>query len=153
MSRDINPEIIILCGVPCSGKSTWANTYQEIHGHAIISRDDIREEFWEKYSYTDSNEARVTKIFDRYLRQRIECSHDIILDNTHCSEKYLDAEIKRKPVGYTLRIMFFNCPLWLAHYRNIIRWATTGKYIPIKVINNMKKNYDKIQRDKYDLYM
>lgn len=148
----MKPEIIVLCGVPCSGKSSWASIHQEIYGHAIISRDDIRAEFWEDYKFSTYNEARVTTIFNHYLNQRITTNCSVILDNTHCSEKYLNAEIKRKPEDYTLKIIFFDCPLWLAHYRNVIRFVTTGKWIPVKVINNMKKNYDKIQKDRYEQY-
>lgn len=103
------------------------------------------------YIYSKQNEDEVTRIFDFQYSKCTNMYRDIILDNTYCKPGYLNDEIKRKPEGYTLRFMFFNCPLWKAHIRNVLRFIETGKWIPIKIMNQMKKNYDKIDKKKYDL--
>lgn len=148
------PEIILLCGIPCSGKSSFVQKYKSVvhrFAFAIISRDTIREMQSRPYVYTRENEDEVTRSFDWQYRKYARFGWTMILDNTHCKESYLDAEIRRKPEGYTLRIMFFDIPLWQAHIRNVCRFIKTGKWIPIKIMNQMKKNYDKIDKKKYDM--
>lgn len=148
----MKPEIIVLCGIPCSGKSTWAKYQNEIHFRSTISRDHYRcVEGDGKYKFDYKLEDRVTEICNTFYKNYTSVCFDIIIDNTHCSEKYLDYEIKRKPEGHTLRIIFFDCPLWKAYYRNVIRYFKTGKWIPFSVIRNMKRNYDKIDKKKYDM--
>lgn len=144
------PEIVVYCGIPNSGKSSVAKTMQEISPYVIISRDAIREVHFPKpFIINKENENEVTKIFDFQYNKSTKRYRDIILDNTHCKEAYLNAEIKRKPEGYTLRIIFFDCPLWKAYIRNVLRWIMKGKFIPFEVIKQMKKNYDKIDKKKY----
>lgn len=150
------PEIVILCGIPCSGKSSYANKlYKEdwSSNWRLICRDNIRENslcFNQPYVFSNYNETIVTRVVDDMYSSDIFFKRDIIIDNTHCKEAYLNAEIKRKPEGYTLRIIFFDCPLWKAYYRNVVRYIMTGKWIPFEVIRNMKKNYDKIDKKKYE---
>lgn len=144
------PEIVVLCGIPCSGKSSWASTVQEILPYRIISRDTIRtQQAGGNYVYNQRNENRVTAIADAQYDLAVQAKRDIILDNTHCKPGYLDIAIKHKPAGYSLKVIFFDCPLWKAYIRNVKRWLQTGKWIPVKVIKNMKKNYDKIDQSKY----
>lgn len=143
-------EIIILCGIPTSGKSTFALYQQKIQGHIILSRDNIRDKFFGKnYVYSKQNEEEVTKIFNMWYNKYVKEGRSIILDNCHTKEVYLDNWLKQVPEGYTMRIVFFDIPLWKAYYRNIVRWILTGKHIPVKVIKDMKKSYDKINRKKY----
>ena len=143
--------IDVLVGIPCSGKSTWAQYQQEIQGGiVVISRDDIRKEWWRKYVQNRDNENEVTKIFNNRFKISTDRGVDIILDNCHCKESYINEWIARKPKDYTLRVIFFDIPLWKANLRNIIRYVGTGKWIPFKVIKNMKSNYDKINRSKYE---
>ena len=138
-------EIVILCGIPCSGKSSWARTTSEIYSHMILSRDDIRDSISiRNYVYTKENEDSITKTFNFWFDEYIKNGCDIILDNTHCKEKYIQEWINKKPKDYSLRIVFFPVSLWKAYYRNVVRYISTGKWIPFKVINDMKKNYDKI---------
>src|SRR5688572_5106373 len=92
--------IIILVGIPCSGKSTWANKVkQELflkHGEApviYISRDQIRESLSNgKYKFNSKTEEEVTKKFYGQLRNASNLDKAvIILDNTHVKTSYIDA--------------------------------------------------------------
>lgn len=143
-------EIIILCGIPTSGKSTFALYQQKIHKHIILSRDNIRDKFFGKdYVHSRKNEEEITKIFNTWYNKYVKEEKDLILDNCHTKEVYLDNWLRQCPKGYTMRIVFFDISLWKAYYRNIVRWILTGKWIPFKVLNDMKKNYDKINKSKY----
>lgn len=136
------PKCIILVGIPCSGKSSWAK--KQI-GWVIISRDDVREQLYGKgYNYKQVNETLVTKLFNSSLLLAIEEKKDVILDNTHCKSKYIhqyDNDLK----GYEIIIKKFPIPYWKACIRNIWRWVTTGKFIPWNVMKNMQKNYKNLK--------
>jgi predicted kinase len=145
------PEIVVMSGIPCSGKSTIVRTMQEISPYTVISRDTIRETaFSRPYVYTNHNETEVTRILDFQFNKYTNWYRDIIIDNTHTEESYLNEWIKRKPEGYTLRIIFLDVPLWKAHIRNVFRYCWTGKWIPLKIMNQMYKNYKKIDKTKYE---
>ncbi len=74
----------------------------------------------------------------------------IIIDNCHTKDSYLQEWIKKKPNNYSLRMIFFDIPIWKAYILNILRWMKNDKFIPFSVINAMKKNYDKIDKKKYE---
>lgn len=142
------PKITILCGIPCAGKTTYCKKFPKSD---IISRDAIRLVFFEKdYQYTDFNEQRVTEIFRELFDDSVKEKKDIILDNTYCKEKYLNEAIKMVPNGWKWEVKFFDIPLWRAHIRNIIRNITQKKWIPYNIMEQMKRNYDKIDRKKYE---
>jgi predicted kinase len=154
--------ICILVGIPCSGKSSWVKDNTEAcddGSHLVISRDDIRDKAFPKpYKITNSNEAEVSRLFNHILQSALtdDTTEVIYLDNTHCKEKYLQAYLQDDFIrGHANRIIikFFDCPWWLAQVRNIGRWAYTGKWIPIDVITNMYKNYNKIKKHKYATYL
>lgn len=153
------PKVIILCGIPASGKSTWTKNHISNNSWTTksISRDDIRDQFFDQpYIYTKGTEDLVTNIFNEQLNSYINTGYNIILDNTHARERYLDGQLKlileneevqRKE--YSVYIKFFDVPLWKAYYRAIIRKIKTGKDVPLKVIRDMHRNYKKIDRNKY----
>lgn len=126
----MNKEIIILSGIPCSGKSTWRN-------------EKMKQPFTRCILYANS------RMFNYVHNPNVRT---IILDNTHCKEGYLDKIITDYSKNNTIKVMFFDVSLLKAHYRNIIRVLSTGKWIPFKVINIMYKNFNKIKREKYGKY-
>lgn len=148
-------KIIILCGIPAAGKSTWTKNYIKNNSWSTysISRDDIRDLLPQPYVYTKDNENKVTRIFNNKLEHCIARGFDIVLDNCHCREKYID-ELLNRPIfsladKYNVYVKFFDIPLWKAYYRAIKRRIQTGKDIPLKVIRDMYKNYKKIDKNKY----
>ena len=154
------PTVTILCGIPTSGKSTWANeewrkSYElkgMIAGVRLISRDELRLRIYGKnYKPSSKKEKYITEVFDRTVTSSMLQKRDIILDNTHCKESYLKEALKRfENTGYKVQVKFFDLPLWKAYYRNIKRNLSTGKWIPMNVIKAMKKNYDKINKKNYE---
>jgi len=155
----MNKNIEILVGIPCSGKSTYTSKkteYDFVESVVCISRDEIRERIGGKnYIHTSTSELEVTKMFnfefEYYLSSRL--THTIILDNTHCKEGYIDEIIKKYGSQNNIEIKFFDIPLWKAHIRNILRYFKNRKWIPFKVMNQMYKNYNKINRKKYTKYL
>lgn len=141
------PKCIILQGIPCSGKSSWAHKQDNISSTVIISCDQIREDFYGKsYKFSKEKEDIVWDNF--YLRIRsyssLSVKPDIIIDNTNLRQKYIDNIKNNLAEDYEIEIKRFDVPLWKAHIRNIIRRIKTGKWIPIKVMNNFHKRYKQL---------
>jgi len=138
--------ITILSGIPCSGKSTWANKQKQ----PILSRDQIRLDlFGRGYKQNNIDEQKINiefwKIFDMFINSKT----NFIIDNTNCRKKYIN-EIEKRIIfnsDYITKIKYFECPLYIAYIRNIIRYFKTGKWIPFKVIKNMEFNYKKMREN------
>ena len=141
-------EIIILSGIPCAGKSTWA----EKQGKIVLSLDKYRESLFNKYVYSKENEKLVKDNLYADLDYCVIRNQDVIIDNTHCKEGLLDKFIKEYGSTNKIVIKFFDISLWKSLYRNIIRYLKTGEYIPIDSIVQFHKNYKKINREKYAKY-
>lgn len=156
------PTVIILCGIPTSGKSTWVTKLtrndhydrDDFRSYYILSRDQLRLDIYGKnYKPSQDKEKFITGHFNALLDKLIQYKRPIILDNTHCKESYLKEALKRfEGTEYVVKIKFFDLPLWKAYYRNIKRYLMTGKWIPWSVIKSMKKNYDKINKKDYAKY-
>ena len=148
--------VIILSGIPCSGKSTLAN--QLTNSSNILSRDAIREElFGENYIHNKHDEEIVTNRFYDQLHYLLTNNKylPVIIDNTNCKELYIYQLISYIDTidKFIIIIKKLDIPLWKALYRNIIRYFKTGKYIPYNVMKNMYKNYKSINWKKYEQYM
>lgn len=81
------PTLYIMCGVPASGKSTWAKKFcnsliSSGYKAIIISRDEIRFGMLED---TDEYFAKENKVFEEYCRQiqeYIDKGYQVIADAT-----------------------------------------------------------------------
>ena len=86
-------ELIILQGIPSSGKTTWAkNWVNEDSEHRVrFNRDDIRNMLG-KY-WVPSRESLINAIYESFLNQAMLEGYDIVLDNMNLNQKTL-AKIK-----------------------------------------------------------
>ena len=86
-------ELIILQGIPSSGKTTWAkNWVNEDFEHRVrFNRDDIRNMLG-KY-WVPSRESLINAMYESFLNQAMLEGYDIVLDNMNLNQKTL-AEIK-----------------------------------------------------------
>lgn len=145
------PKIIILCGIPCSGKTTWRKNYirNNSYNTVFLSRDYIRDTMFDgPYIYSTDNENAVTRIFEEKFKCLTSRGFDIIIDNTHYKTSYLNQMINKciNLGGYRVYIKFFNISLWKAYWRQFWRKRNGGQDVPYSVIKNMKKGYDKIDK-------
>lgn len=150
---------VILSGPPLSGKSTWAKknkSFDYKNFTKVISRDDVRMKVfcltnYNDYLFTSDNEAKVTRFYWSGVDEAAVRKWNICFDNTFCKESYIiDHCAKMFSYGYEVKIVWFDVPLWKLYLRNYIRRIQTGKWIPLKVIRDMKKNHQKINRKKYE---
>ena len=81
-------EIVFLCGIPASGKSTWVNEQINILPNSkIVSRDNIRKMFDYVFS-----EVAVSELFNKQLEEYVlnDDVEFIFIDNTNVKEKYIN---------------------------------------------------------------
>lgn len=103
-------ELIMLCGIPASGKSTWAIQYKEIfHDAHIISSDAIREELFGDVSNQDNNDLVFREVFSRIKNIILNgsCDDKIIFDATNISAKRRRSFIKQ------IREIKRDIPVWI----------------------------------------
>lgn len=139
--------IMMLIGVPGSGKSTYAQGVikelkAENHTVAYISRDKIRFNMLESDDLYFDKEKAVFNEFIRQINQAIEDEFEyVIIDATHVSPVSRAKVLKRvrAPSYVVLNIMVMNCSLETCIERNEKR---TGIYrVPVSAIENMYKNF------------
>ena len=148
-------EVIILSGMPCSGKSTWVNNYllnpKNLYKSIfVLSRDSMRIALYgKKYRQNIKDEVLITVKFNETLYDLLkEDNVTIIIDNTNCKEGYIDSFIK-KCKNTNITIMFFEVSFLTAMWRNITRYFNEGKWIPLNVMIRMKRQFNKIDKKKY----
>lgn len=134
--------LIMLCGCPASGKSTWAKTYENNEKAIIISRDKIRFKLIAPEEEYFSKEAQVFNTFIFDINSAIaDNEHSIIIiDATHISKKSRAKVLNRLNLSnVTLEAVTFRPSLEECLDRNKQREGRAR--VPDSAIINMYKNY------------
>lgn len=140
-------KIYILCGVPGSGKSTWAHEQViKLDGKGIIiSRDVIR---FSMLGEDDAYFAHEDAVFDEFIKQIQKAIDDqehtsIFIDATHLNEKNRNKVLHRltRMKDDVVIGVYFDIPLEECLRRNALR---TGRaLVPETVIKNMYESLTK----------
>jgi tRNA uridine 5-carbamoylmethylation protein Kti12 len=144
---DNSPKIIILIGLPGSGKSTFINHYLTKKKALIASTDNIIELRAKKdgITYSEAFNKYDFKEIDREMRSRIAVAskknEDIIIDQTNMSDKSRVNKMNLVPKTYVRYAIVFWAHPEILKDRLEKRAKDTGKFIPDKVINQMLVNY------------
>lgn len=140
-------KIYMLCGVPGSGKSTWAREQVvKLDGKGIIiSRDVIR---FSMLGDDDAYFAHEDEVFDEFIKEIQEAINDqehtsIFIDATHLNEKNRNKVLSRvwRMKDDVVIGVYFDIPLEECLRRNAQR---TGRaLVPETVIKNMYESLTK----------
>ena len=95
MKTKSRSKLIMMCGLPGSGKSTYAKNT----GYIVCSSDDIREEFGLQHSKEDNN--RVFQILHRRIKSLLLDGKNVVYDATNISMK--------QRVGFLKSIEHIDC--------------------------------------------
>lgn len=84
-------KVILTCGIPASGKSTWAKeeVRRDPDGTVRINRDDLRN-MLSNYHYSESNEKMVTSTKSFLLNHSLKKGRNVIIDETNLNRRNFD---------------------------------------------------------------
>lgn len=142
-----NKTLIMLCGVPTCGKSTFASDgVRGIDGFSsfvILSTDNYIERKALKYGITyneafDKHIYEATKSLNESLKVAISFDKNIVWDQTNLTPKVRKKKLNKVPEHYTKIAVWFDVPLEEAMIRNQKR---PGKVIPEHVLKSMHHSF------------
>jgi len=83
-------KVIILTGLPASGKTTWAITYMQTHPNTKrVNKDDLRAMI-DDSEYSGDKEKFILQIRDTIILTMLKKGFDVIVDDTNLSPKHVN---------------------------------------------------------------
>lgn len=145
------PKIIMLKGLPGSGKSSWAKQKVAENGNYIrVSKDDIRETMF--VNWTPKKEKSVLKIRDALIREGIGMGKNVIVDDTNLNpvhELHLKELAKELGVSFETNQSFLKVSVEECIERDLKREKSVGQrviykmyydYLAVKSDDRLEKN-------------
>lgn len=140
------PHLIVLAGVPGSGKSTWISRYiqDSDEDYTVVSTDSLIEaraaEVGKTYNDVFGDYIKTaTQLMDSAVNEARQRGDNVIWDQTNLSVKKRAAILARFPGWSTTAVNFHISEATLAvRRRNPDR---AGKTIPAGVLASMAENY------------
>ena len=141
------PELVMLCGIPCSGKSTYVEKLKKLDywkDSVVLSTDNYIEKIAQEHN-TTYNEIFEDCISDATSQLEIafieakDKGRNIIWDQTNLSIKSRRKKLSKLPSFYARGVIYFTISLEDALERNENR---EGKYIPKSVLKRMWHQFE-----------
>lgn len=138
-------KLIILQGLPASGKSTWAKEYQaaEPTTRVIVSRDSIRHsrgQYW-----VPKQEPYITRLEEVAVMTGLEMGYEVILDATNLNPEHLQKwSALASKYDATVEKVHFNTPVdvCIAQDMNPNRIHRVGSAVILSFYNKYKETID-----------
>lgn len=131
------PELILMVGVPGSGKSTYAKSFYDETKDVYISRDEIRFKLLKEHEDYFSKEKEVFDMFVSLINSSLEIAKRyVIADATHLSyssRMRVMSRIKNRKINVNCIVM--DVPLEIALERN--KQRTGRSFVPETALKNM----------------
>lgn len=129
-------KLYILIGIPCSGKSTYANKNFNDPNTVIVSTDEIRRELTGTYRFSLETNNRVFEIAKVEIQTWLDKGYDVVFDATNTNKKY-----RKKFIGIGIKNeaqiigIVFRTPIKLCLIRNSMR--DSERKVPEEIIVKM----------------
>lgn len=131
-------KLIVLTGIPASGKSTWARERVHITPNMLrVNKDDLRDMLHDGV-WSKSNERAVIETRDAIINAGLKNRQTVIVDDTNFHPGHMETfkEIAR---WHTVELEVVDFPISLEEAMK--RNATRAKPVPPKVIQDMYTKY------------
>ena len=139
-------EILILIGIPGSGKSTWAKDFVRNNSDWIrVNRDDFRDMLKTSQTCENKIEDMITGLVSDVISSSLSRKLNVIVDNTNLKIKYINAIIEEFKYSANINYRVFD----ISKDKAIERDRNRDKKVGALVINKMYKDY-KILVDSFD---
>jgi predicted kinase len=141
------PELVMLVGIPCSGKSTYVNKlrdYEYWKDAVVLSTDNYIEEQAKRLGMTynevfqDCIDEATRQLEMSFVRAKEEGKR-IIWDQTNLSIKTRKKKLTKVPSIYKRTVVWFQVDLEEALKRNGTR---EGKFIPESILKRMYHQFE-----------
>jgi predicted kinase len=137
----------MLCGIPCSGKSTYVNKLKKIpywENAVVLSTDDYIEKVAQEHNTTynevfDDVIPDATRELELEFNMAKDKGKDIIWDQTNLSVKTRRKKLSKLPSIYARGVIYFTVSLEEALERNNHR---EGKFIPESILKRMWHQFE-----------
>jgi predicted kinase len=135
------PTLILLCGIPGSGKSTYAAKYVQDHTNTIhLSSDKIREELWgNEATQGDNNE--VFNLMQSRAIEALNNGHSVVYDATNVTRKDRAGIISVCPKFVKIECHIIWAPIETCIERDATRERTVGKAVIDKILKRFQAPY------------
>lgn len=139
------PRLFIMCGLPASGKSTFAQQFIKNNDIRYVSRDEIRFSMIKEDEEYFSHEKEVFRKFAGTIAQTLVDGFDVIADATHLnriSRDKLIRAIDQYTTEYTITYIVLETSLETCMERNAFREERAR--VPDSVMKSMAENWEDI---------
>lgn len=126
-------KLTVLCGLPASGKSTFAQELEE-ETSVILSSDDIRKELFDNVSHQDSSKE-VFETMNQRAQDLLKQGKNVIYDATNINRKRRVHLINNVLKADEYEVYYFNKYISNVKFNNLKR----ERVVPEHAINNMYK--------------
>jgi len=141
------PECVFLCGIPCSGKSTYVNELKKIpfwENAVVLSTDAYIEKQAQRMGMTynqifDDVIDDATRELELELNMAKDKGKNIIYDQTNLTVKSRRKKLLKIPSFYARGVIYFEVSLEEALKRNENR---EGKFIPESILKRMYHQFE-----------
>jgi len=137
-------ELVIMVGVPGSGKTTYVDKYYS-KTHNILSRDDIRyvvcgNDKTDQKPFDASFESLITFMIDTMLKALINRRVNIVIDNTNTRHDTVMSLIHKAAVeNYDIRFVIIDTPIEICKQRRQLN------NFPLSIIDTMQTQLDDLK--------
>lgn len=138
-------KLILMCGVPGSGKSTFVDEHLIYGSTQLVCADTVRLALGNKFN--PAAEPVVHAICQTVARAHMERGYDIVVDETNTLPRNIQPYIKlAKDYGYHTSLYFIDTPLDVCINRRLTDDATyPWEEIITRMSKNLKENYETIK--------
>lgn len=142
-------KIILLCGIPCSGKTTWTKQYLKDNTNTIrVNRDDLRVMLRDQGFVDKPLEDIISAVQSLIVCEAQVEKIDVIIDATNCKLKYLQSWVDTFEHIFDIRVKLFEIDRGEAYSRNSKRYQDgIQSLVPINVIDNMYNNLQELKKN------
>jgi predicted kinase len=138
--------LAILCGLPKSGKTTYAKTMRH-EGFVIVSPDTVRLALHGQ-GFVPRAEPFVWAAVELMVRSLLQDEHKVLIDATNTTRKRRAQWVRMaQEFGLTLDAYVMDTPVEECHYRNSFLQKYGSTSVPSEVIDRMAEQWEPIEED------